>query len=102
VNWGIYTPQPPSLHLSEPTSISPGEVTSELYAHLDRVLASAFPPDYQAVIRESPLEEVSIWPIYDDPVDSYVHGRVMLIGDAGTVTRPHTCSGATKALQDAL
>jgi 2-polyprenyl-6-methoxyphenol hydroxylase-like FAD-dependent oxidoreductase len=26
----------------------------------------------------------------------------MLIGDAGTVTRPHTGSGATKALQDAL
>ncbi len=31
-----------------------------------------------------------------------MHGRVMLIGDAGTVTRPHTGSGATKALQDAL
>ena len=26
----------------------------------------------------------------------------MLIGDAGTVTRPHTGSGATKAMQDAL
>ena len=26
----------------------------------------------------------------------------MLIGDAGTVSRPHTGSGATKALQDAL
>jgi len=27
---------------------------------------------------------------------------VMLIGDAGSVTRPHTGSGATKAIQDAL
>jgi hypothetical protein len=35
-------------------------VTSELYTHLDQLLTSAFPPDYQAVIRESPLEEVSI------------------------------------------
>ena len=102
VNWGVYAPQPPGLELSEPTSIPPGEVTSELYAHLDRLLASAFPPDYQAVIRESPIEEVSIQPIYDELVDSYVHGRVALIGDAGTVTRPHTGSGATKALQDAL
>ena len=102
VNWGIYAPQPPGLELSEPTSIPPGEVTSELYTHLDRLLASAFPPDYQAVIRESPIEEVSIQPIYDELVDSYVHGRVALIGDAGTVTRPHTGSGATKALQDAL
>jgi 2-polyprenyl-6-methoxyphenol hydroxylase-like FAD-dependent oxidoreductase len=102
VNWGIYAPQPQGLDFSEPTSIPPGEVTPELYTHLDRLLASAFPPDYEAVIRESPLEEVSIQPIYDDLVDSYVHGRVMLIGDAGTVTRPHTGSGATKALQDAL
>ena len=102
VNWGIYAPQPPELELSEPTSIPPGEVTSELYTHLDRLLASAVPPDYQAVIRESPIEEVSIQPIYDELVDSYVHDRVALIGDAGTVTRPHTGSGATKALQDAL
>jgi len=102
VNWGIYAPQPPGLDFSEPTSIPPGEVTNDLYAHLDKLLTSAFPPDYQAVIRESPLEEVSIQPIYDDLVDSYVHGRVILIGDAGTVTRPHTGSGATKALQDAL
>ena len=102
VNWGIYTAQPPGLQLSEPTSIPPGEVTSDLYAHLDRLLASAFPPDYQAVIRESPIEEVSIQPIYDEVVDSYLQGRVVLIGDAGTVTRPHTGSGATKALQDAL
>jgi len=102
VNWGIYAPQPPGLDFSEPTSIPPGEVTSGLYMHLDQLLASAFPPDYQAVIRASPLEEVSIQPIYDVLVDSYVHGRVLLIGDAGTVTRPHTGSGATKALQDAL
>src|SRR5262249_41182482 len=90
VNWGIYAPQPPGLDFAEPTSIPPGEVTREYYTHLDRLLASAFPPDYEAVIRESPREEVSIQPIYDDLVDSYVHGRVLLIGDAGTVTRPHT------------
>ncbi len=102
VNWGIYAPHPPGLDFSEPTSIPPGEVTGELYMHLDELLTSAFPPDYQVIIRESPPEEVSIQPIYDDLVDSYVHGRVILIGDAGTVTRPHTGSGATKALQDAL
>ena len=42
------------------------------------------------------------WTFYDQLVDSYVDGRVVLIGDAGAVTRPHTGSGATKALQDAL
>lgn len=102
VNWGIYAPQPPGLDFSEPTSIPPGGVTHALYRHLDALLTSGFPPDYEAVIRMSQLEEVSIQPIYDDLIDCYVHGRVMLIGDAGTVTRPHTGSGATKAIQDAL
>lgn len=102
VNWAVYTPQPPGLYFDEPTSIPPGEVTPELYAHLDALLGSSFPTDYQSVIRESPIDEVSIQPIYDELVDSYVDGRVMLIGDAGAVTRPHTGSGATKALQDAL
>ena len=102
VNWGIYAPPPPELDFSEPTSIPPGEVTNEHYTHLDALVTSGFPPDYEAVIRASPLEEVSIQPIYDDLADSYVHGRVMLIGDAGSVTRPHTGSGATKAIQDAL
>jgi 2-polyprenyl-6-methoxyphenol hydroxylase-like FAD-dependent oxidoreductase len=102
VNWAVYTPQPPGLDFEEPTSIPPGEVPPELYAHLDALLSSSFPTDYQAVIRESPIEEVSIQPIYDQLIDSYVEGRVMLIGDAGAVTRPHTGSGATKALEDAL
>jgi 2-polyprenyl-6-methoxyphenol hydroxylase-like FAD-dependent oxidoreductase len=54
------------------------------------------------VIRASPVDEVSIQPIYDQRVDSYVKDRVVVVGDAGAVSRPHTGSGATKALQDAL
>ena len=54
------------------------------------------------MIRHSAPDEVSLQPIYDEPVPSYVQDRLLLIGDAGTVTRPHTGSGATKALQDAL
>ena len=84
------------------TSIAPGEVDASLYSHLDKLLTESFPPDVESLIRLSRREEVSIQPIYDETVDSYTSGRVLLIGDAGTVTRPHTGSGATKALQDAL
>ena len=55
-----------------------------------------------SLIRLSPVDELSIQPIYDEVIDRYVEERIMLIDDAGTVTRPHTGSGATKALQDAL
>jgi len=102
VKWAIYAPQPAGLEFDEPTSIAPGDLDAATYSHLERLLTQDFPDDQQAIVRASPREEVSIQPIYDEAVDSYVSGRVMLIGDAGTVSRPHTGSGATKALQDAL
>jgi 2-polyprenyl-6-methoxyphenol hydroxylase-like FAD-dependent oxidoreductase len=102
VNWAIYTAPPDGLDFSEPSSIPPGSVTAELYVHLDRVLSTSFSPAMEALVRLSPIEEVSLQPIYDERVDRYTGLRTLLIGDAGTVTRPHTGSGATKALQDAL
>jgi 2-polyprenyl-6-methoxyphenol hydroxylase-like FAD-dependent oxidoreductase len=44
VNWAVYTAQPDGLDFSEPSSIPPGSVSGELYAHLDRVLSTSFPP----------------------------------------------------------
>ncbi len=102
VNWAIYAPSPGGWDFAEPTSIVPGDVSPELYSHLDRILTEYFPPYVEMLVRNSPIEEVSLQPIYDEPLDVYAKGRLLLIGDAGTVTRPHTGSGATKALQDAL
>jgi 2-polyprenyl-6-methoxyphenol hydroxylase-like FAD-dependent oxidoreductase len=86
---------------AEPTSIPPGGVSRELYRDLDRLLATAFPADVQDVIRASPHDEVSIQPIYDQRVDAYIADRLVVVGDAGAVCRPHTASGTAKALQDA-
>ena len=102
VNWLVFTPPPPGMDFTEPTSIPPGEVHAELYRHLDQLLTTSFPADFQAVVRASPVDEVSIQPIYDQRVDAYARSRVLVVGDAGAVSRPHTGSGATKALQDAL
>jgi 2-polyprenyl-6-methoxyphenol hydroxylase-like FAD-dependent oxidoreductase len=102
VNWLVYTPPPPGMDFTEPTSIPPGEVSPALYRALTALLATALPGDVQAVIRGSALSEISIQPIYDRRVASYGNDRVLVVGDAGAVSRPHTGSGATKALQDAL
>ncbi len=102
VNWLVFTPPPPGLDFTEPTSIPPGEVSAELYRHLDQLLATAFPADFQAVIRAEPARR-GLDPADLRPTRRLLRqSRVMLIGDAGTVSRPHTGSGATKALQDAL
>jgi 2-polyprenyl-6-methoxyphenol hydroxylase-like FAD-dependent oxidoreductase len=101
VNWLVYTPPPAGMDFAAPTSIPPGAVTADLYRHFDRLITAAFPADFQDLIRASPIDEVSIQPIYDQRLDSYVWGRVVVVGDAGAVCRPHTASGTTKALQDA-
>ena len=94
---GAPLPLAAQLYVPQPTSIPPGEVSTELYRHLDQLLATAFPADVQAVVRESSFDEVSIQPIYDRRVDAYVKDRVLVVGDAGAVSRPHTGSGANSA-----
>ncbi|MCB0991540.1 MAG: FAD-dependent monooxygenase [Acidimicrobiales bacterium] len=100
INWAIYTPTPAGLRAEEPSSIPPGAVTDEWFAELDAVRAECFPPRLRALFT-SPRAETTIQPIYDCVVDSYVGERVLLLGDAATVARPHAGVGATKALEDA-
>ena len=100
VNWAIYAPTPIGLDIAEPSSIPPGHVDPAAFAQYEQLLAEHFPPAVRQLFT-SPADEVSIQPIYDELVDSYTSGRIALIGDAATLARPHTGSGATKALQDA-
>lgn len=102
VNWGVYAACPKALKLNGIESEPPGSITAEVFKDLQALLATHFPPAIAELIRHSVREEVSIQPIYDSVVDTYVSNRTLLIGDAGTLTRPHTASGATKALEDAL
>ena len=102
VNWAIYTQPPHGLKLHEPTSVPEGGVDEALYSQLSDLLSSSFPPQIASLIRLSQREEVSIQPIYDELAVHFCDQRVMLAGDAAAVVRPHTASGATKALQDAL
>ena len=100
VNWAIYAPTPAALELAGPSSIPPGEVDEACYAEYRRLLDDAFPKAMHPVFTSS-RDTVSIQPVYDELIDSYAQGRLALIGDAATLARPHTGSGATKAMQDA-
>ena len=101
LNWLIYYDTPAGVHFEEPESVPPGAVSGDLGQALDDLL-DLFPPYFASLLRLTEPEEISIQPIYDQPLPTYVRGPVVLIGDASTITRPHTGSGATKALQDAL
>ena len=63
---------------------------------------SELPPAWAEIIELAPDAEIAVYPIYDLEVDTYACGSLLLAGDVGAVTRPHTGSGAVKALGDAL
>ncbi|ONI82948.1 hypothetical protein ALI144C_18020 [Actinosynnema sp. ALI-1.44] len=101
VNWGVYGKVPWGDRFDAPTSLPPGGVGDDLFDELVRGMDD-FPPYWAEVVRRTPRPAVSVQPVYDSTISSYVAGNVLVIGDAATITRPHTGAGATKALQDAL
>ncbi|MBE1469568.1 FAD-dependent monooxygenase [Kibdelosporangium phytohabitans] len=101
VNWGVYGTVPSRHRFDTPTSLPPGSVSDELFDVLLRSLGD-FPPYWAEVVRRTPRPAMSVQPVYDSTISSYTAGSLLVIGDAATVTRPHTGAGATKALQDAL
>lgn len=106
VNWVFYTVPPDHLDIRldprTPTSLPPGRLTAELSDHVREVVAAHFPPYWAECVLRTPREQSFIQPIYDLQVPHYATGRVLLVGDAATVARPHTGGGALKAIQDAL
>jgi 2-polyprenyl-6-methoxyphenol hydroxylase-like FAD-dependent oxidoreductase len=100
INWAIYAPEPADSATAGPRSIPPGSLPSSLFRHYQQLVDKVIPPAMRPLFT-SPQGEISIQPVYDASLERYVNGRVVLIGDAGTLSRPHTGSGATKAMQDA-
>ena len=102
LTWNIYAPPPPGTDFTEATSLAPGDIDDAMFDDFRNLVDAHYPPDLASLIRLSRRDEVSLQPIYDVTVPSYAQDRTLLIGDAGALTRPHTGSGATKALSDAL
>ncbi|ATL31611.1 Salicylate hydroxylase [Streptomyces formicae] len=109
VNWVLYTAPPPDLdlglgldlQLTGPTSLPPGGLTEALSAHLGYVADELLPPYWGAVLLATAPEELFLQPMYDFTAPRCTADRVLLVGDAAAVARPHTGAGAVKALQDA-
>ncbi|WP_167474522.1 FAD-dependent monooxygenase [Nocardia arthritidis] len=96
VYWGLY--HKPAQPFSSDTDEAPGDSLPGL----DAVLSADFPPYWAEVIAKTSPASTVVHPVVDIRSSSYVAHRLALIGDAGTVARPHTGSGAVKAVQDAL
>jgi 2-polyprenyl-6-methoxyphenol hydroxylase-like FAD-dependent oxidoreductase len=96
-NWGIYTAMPDWAAAGEAGWIPPGQVPEDPLAELLRRL-----PGWGELVQRTGPARLAVQPIYETTAPRYIGPRTLLIGDAATVARPHTGTGALKAMQDAL
>ena len=82
------------------TSLPPGSLSDSQIDHLLSLARTHLPP-YMADVVEATTDPF-IQSILDVSIPHYRQGRIGLIGDAASVTRPHTGSGAVKAMEDAI
>lgn len=109
LNWAWYDPMPEAelfrlLHSSyggeRVTSLPPGTIPAAQRASLCARARAMFPPAVADVIAAT--DEPFMQPIVDVHVPRYIEGRLCLLGDASSVARPHTATGATKAMTQAV
>ncbi|MBY8859643.1 FAD-dependent monooxygenase [Nocardia sp. CA2R105] len=96
VYWALYYQPAQSFSLG----IDP--ITGDLPPGAEDLLTEYFPPSWGEVIAKSRRDTTVVHPVVDIRASRYASGRIALIGDAATVVRPHTASGAVKAVEDAL
>jgi 2-polyprenyl-6-methoxyphenol hydroxylase-like FAD-dependent oxidoreductase len=80
-------------------SVPPPLIRRDLIAEMRAEAEAIMPPAFRDVLRK--IERPFFTPIYDFSAPRIVHGRVVLVGDAGSSSRPHMGFGVAKAGGDA-
>jgi 2-polyprenyl-6-methoxyphenol hydroxylase-like FAD-dependent oxidoreductase len=80
-------------------SIPPPLIHPDIMAAMRAHAADVLAPQFRTLVRLAP--QPFLQPIYDFDAERMVRGRVVLIGDAAFVARPHVGAGVFKAAGDA-
>ena len=81
-------------------SVPPNRTDSNLIVEMLESASTELPHFFSNLINKSKAPFVS--PVYDILTDRFSTGRVVLVGDAAAVARPHVGMGVTKALLDCV
>ncbi|MFC5742041.1 FAD-dependent monooxygenase [Dyella tabacisoli] len=81
-------------------SLGPGELPLDMREALIADARSQLPPPFAAAIAAE--SQPFVQPIYDYQSSRMVNRRVVLLGDAAFIARPHTAMGVAKAAADAM
>ncbi|MCM2410942.1 FAD-dependent monooxygenase [Streptomyces sp. RKAG290] len=71
-------------------------------AYVRHIAEEHFPADWADIVGRGEHTSMAYHPVTDFHAPLAADPPFLLAGDAASITRPHTASGATKALQDAL
>ncbi|MGW1412427.1 FAD-dependent monooxygenase [Streptomyces sp. NPDC002403] len=71
-------------------------------AYVRHIAEEHFPAEWADIVARGEHTAQALHPVADFVVPRAAEPPFLLAGDAASVTRPHTASGAVKALQDAL
>jgi 2-polyprenyl-6-methoxyphenol hydroxylase-like FAD-dependent oxidoreductase len=80
-------------------SIAPTMIRPEILKEMRSDARELLSPQFAEVVERTRMPLIQ--PIYDVLSERIVFGKVVLLGDAGFVARPHCGMGVTKAAQDA-
>jgi len=110
INWVWYQSVPEGPHLAElmtdtdgyehRTTVPRGVMSEQTMAGMAGLADRDLCPPFREVVHKTP--EPFIQKIEDLTIPRLVFGRVVLIGDAASLIRPHIGSGTAKAVDDAI
>ncbi|WNI28425.1 FAD-dependent monooxygenase [Streptomyces sp. ITFR-6] len=80
----------------------PATWTAAHETYVRHIAREHFPADWAALVGGGEHTSMAYHPVTDLDPPQVADPPFLLAGDAASITRPHTASGATKALQDAL
>ncbi|MGK8932560.1 FAD binding domain-containing protein [Pluralibacter gergoviae] len=86
--------------ISRNYSVPEGLLRPEWKAHLQQEANEMLPPGFRDIVYAT--KEPFAQAIRDLAVNSMVKGRVILLGDAASIPRPHTAASTSKAAGNAL
>lgn len=86
-----------AIYASPPAADTPAST-----AYVRHIAEEHFPAEWADIVARGEHASQALHPVADFVVPRAAEAPFLLAGDAASVTRPHTASGAVKALQDAL
>ncbi|WP_247421302.1 FAD binding domain-containing protein [Ralstonia pseudosolanacearum] len=81
-------------------SMPEGMLTEHWVEHVHQEARMLLPPGFRAIVEATPQPFAQA--IRDLAADQMVAGRVVMLGDAGAIPRPHTAASTSKAASNAL